>query len=65
MFQCVTRAKGMGKDQRGATMVEYALVIVVVALVAIAGLKVLGVNLNSQFATIATTVANPDSAPSE
>jgi len=61
------RVKSFGGDKKGATMIEYALVVVVVALVAVAGLKVVGVNLNAQFGTIASTISDSSqgSAPSE
>jgi Flp pilus assembly pilin Flp len=40
-------------------MVEYALVIVVVALVALVGLKTVGTSLNTQFNSIGNTISNP------
>ena len=60
MSRLVTkRTKNFSKNKKGATMVEYALVIVVVALVALVGLKTLGTSLNTQFNSIANTVSAP------
>lgn len=42
--------------QRGATMVEYALIVAAIAVVAYVGAQALGVNVNSKFNSIATTV---------
>ncbi len=44
------------KKQCGATMVEYALIIVAVALVAFAGAKLLGNSVSSKFQSIASSV---------
>jgi pilus assembly protein Flp/PilA len=52
-------AKSFNKNEKGATMVEYALVIVVVALVALVGLKTVGTSLNTQFNSIGNTISNP------
>jgi pilus assembly protein Flp/PilA len=65
MFRYAMRVKAVGRDRRGATMIEYALVIVVVALVAVVGLKAIGTNLNTQFGSISTAVADPNAAPSQ
>jgi pilus assembly protein Flp/PilA len=47
------------RSERGATMAEYALLIAVIALVAVAGAKLLGTNVNTQLNAAATTVAAP------
>ena len=44
--------------QRGATMVEYALIIVAVALVAYVGAEALGLSLKSKFSSIASCVGS-------
>lgn len=44
------------QKQRGATMVEYALIIVAVALVAFAGAKLLGNSVSAKFSAIASSV---------
>lgn len=45
-----------GATERGATMVEYALMLMLVALVVIAGVTVIGTNLSSFFADTATKI---------
>ena len=47
------------RDEVGASMAEYALLIAVIALVAVAGAKTLGTTLNTKFDSAATTIANP------
>lgn len=51
------------RDEEGAGMVEYALVIVFVAILAIAGLEVLGDGLGSLFTDIGTGVENQNLDP--
>jgi pilus assembly protein Flp/PilA len=46
----------MLRDEEGATMVEYGLLVTFIALVALAGVKVLGTNLNTLFNNVATTI---------
>ncbi len=46
------------KNQRGATMVEYALIVVAIALVAYAGARLLGTNISDKFEAIGTCVTN-------
>jgi len=46
----------MISDEEGATMVEYGLLVALIALVAFAAIKVLGTNLSSLFSTAATSV---------
>ncbi len=43
--------------QRGATMVEYALIVVAIALAAYAGASLLGDSVSAKFSTIANTVS--------
>jgi len=44
------------KSQQGVTMIEYALIAALIAVVAIAGLKVIGVDLLAKFNAIATSL---------
>ena len=46
------------RDEEGATMAEYALLIGAIALVAIAGIRTFGSSLNTRFSTMATNVTN-------
>ena len=44
------------RDETGATMAEYALLIAVIALVAVAGARTLGTTLNTRFTNGATQI---------
>jgi pilus assembly protein Flp/PilA len=44
------------RDDSGATMVEYALLVAFVAIVALVGVKALGTHLSSLFSAVATSV---------
>lgn len=46
------------KKQLGATMVEYALIVAAIALVAWGGAKLLGSSVSSKFNSIATSVGS-------
>ncbi len=48
--------KSMFRDEEGATMVEYALMVALVAVVAIAAVTLLGKSLSGVFSTVAATV---------
>ena len=47
------------RDEAGASMAEYALLIAVIALVAVAGAKTLGTSLNDKFSATATKITTP------
>jgi pilus assembly protein Flp/PilA len=44
------------KSQKGASLVEYALLVALVAVAAIAAMRVLGSNISKQFSTISTQI---------
>jgi pilus assembly protein Flp/PilA len=44
------------REDRGATAVEYGLMVALIAVVIIAGVQLLGTNLQSRFNQIATTI---------
>ena len=46
----------MMRDEQGASMVEYALLIAVVAMVALVAIQTFGINLESLFSTLAGAV---------
>jgi pilus assembly protein Flp/PilA len=52
----INNLKAMIRDEEGATMVEYGLLVALIALVAIVGVTLLGGNLNSLFNTVAGSV---------
>jgi pilus assembly protein Flp/PilA len=44
------------RDEQGATMVEYGLLIALIAMVALGAIVILGQNLSNLFSTVAGTV---------
>lgn len=46
------------RDDEGAAMVEYALLVALIALVAIAGVTATGASINTQFAKISCKITN-------
>ncbi len=54
-----TRLGGARRARKGQGLVEYALIIAVVALVALVGLGLLGGKLNSTFSTLVTSLGLP------
>lgn len=52
----ITTLKTMIRDEEGAAMVEYGLLVAFIAMVALVGVKVLGTNLNTLFGNVAGSV---------
>jgi pilus assembly protein Flp/PilA len=52
----ITTLKTMIRDEEGATMVEYGLLVALIALVAIVGVKTLGGNLLALFNSAASSL---------
>jgi pilus assembly protein Flp/PilA len=52
----LNKLTSMIRDEEGATMVEYGLLVALIAMVALAAITVLGVNLSSLFSTVAGTI---------
>ena len=52
----LTTLTSMIRDEEGATMVEYGLLVALIALVAIAAVKLLGTNLSTLFNSVANTI---------
>lgn len=48
--------KSVREEERGASMVEYALLVALIAVVAIAAVRILGQRVSSQFSTIAQAI---------
>jgi pilus assembly protein Flp/PilA len=44
------------REEDGATMVEYGLMVALIAVVCIAAVTTLGTNLNTKFSSVATSV---------
>jgi len=58
MTKFITAAKKFVNGEEGATMVEYGLMVALIAIVAIAGATLLGSSVNAKFSTVATSVHN-------
>jgi pilus assembly protein Flp/PilA len=52
----VATLTSMLRDDEGVTMVEYGLMVALVAMVALAAVKTLGTNLSTLFNNVATTL---------
>ena len=52
----LTTLKSMIRDEEGATMVEYGLLVALIALVALAGVKAVGTNLAALFNSVASSL---------
>jgi pilus assembly protein Flp/PilA len=50
--------KRFGSDESGATMVEYGLLIVLIALIAATGAQILGNGINTLFSKIGSVMSN-------
>lgn len=48
--------KAMVRDEEGVSMVEYGLMIALIAMVALVAVQLLGTNLSTLFSTVAATV---------
>jgi Flp pilus assembly pilin Flp len=46
-------------DDRGASMVEYALLVVLIAIIAIVAIRFAGTQVSTTFSTIGNSLANP------
>lgn len=45
------------KDQKGASMVEYALLVILIAIIAIVAVGIAGQNVSTVFSSVATSLA--------
>jgi pilus assembly protein Flp/PilA len=52
----LTTLTSMLRDEEGATMVEYGLLVALIAMVALVAITVLGKNLSTLFSTVANTI---------
>ena len=46
------------KSERGASMVEYALLVILIAIIAIVGVEIAGQEVSTAFSTVADGLAN-------
>jgi pilus assembly protein Flp/PilA len=59
MSKFLNKVGALGGTDRGASAVEYALLVGLIAIAVIAGVIALGTNLGHTFNTVATTLPNP------
>ena len=51
------------KNEEGQDLIEYALVVSLIAFAAIAGMQTLATGINGAFSNLAATLANPSATP--
>jgi pilus assembly protein Flp/PilA len=56
MTQLIAAARKFASDEEGATMVEYGLMIALIAVVCIAAVSLLGTKTSSMFSTVSEAV---------
>ena len=57
MFELWTKLTGWAKEEKGASMVEYALLVVLIAIIAIVAISIAGRQVSTAFSTIAATLS--------
>ena len=58
----LNRKTAFAKSQRGATAIEYGLLVALISLVIVVGAAAVGTNLNALFTKISTCLATPTAA---
>ena len=58
MIELWAKLTAWAKDEKGASMVEYALLVVLIAIIAIVAVTIAGQNVSKAFSTIANTLSN-------
>ena len=58
MFELWTKLTVWVKEEKGASMVEYALLVVLIAIIAIVAISIAGRQVSTAFSTIANTLSN-------
>ena len=53
MLELWAKLTAWAKDEKGASMVEYALLVVLIAIIAIVAISIAGKNVSAAFSTIA------------
>jgi pilus assembly protein Flp/PilA len=59
MLALWTKVTSLVKDEKGASMVEYALLVVLIAIVALVAIRLAGNEVSATFKDIATNLQNP------
>ena len=58
MLSLWTKLTTWVKEEKGASMVEYALLVVLIAIIAIVAVSIAGQQVSTAFSTIANTLSN-------
>ena len=58
MLSLWTKMTTWAKDEKGASMVEYALLVVLIAIIAIVAVSIAGQNVSKAFSTIAGSLSS-------
>jgi pilus assembly protein Flp/PilA len=58
MFALWAKLTAWAKEEKGASMVEYALLVVLIAIIAIVAVTIAGKQVSTAFSTIANTLSN-------
>ena len=58
MFVLWAKLTAWAKEEKGASMVEYALLVVLIAIIAIVAVSIAGRQVSKAFSTIANTLSN-------
>lgn len=56
MQNFIAQVKRFAREEEGATMVEYGLMVALIAIVCLAAVKLIGTNLNLVFSDIASAI---------
>ena len=59
MFELWTKLVAWSKNENGASMVEYALLVVLIAIIAIVAVSIAGEQVSEAFSTIADSLNTP------
>ena len=58
MIQLWAKLTAWAKEDKGASMVEYALLVVLIAIIAIVAVSIAGKNVSGAFSTVAASLGN-------
>ena len=58
MIQLWAKLTAWAKEDKGASMVEYALLVVLIAIIAIVAVSIAGKNVSNAFSTVAGSLSN-------
>ncbi len=59
MLALWTKATTWMKEEKGASMVEYALLVVLIAIIALVAVRLAGTEISGTFSEIGSTLSNP------